>query len=132
MGFLIDTDTASAYLKNHPRIRARVTMHYGGLHVSAVTVGELMVWALRANAPPSRLRGVEELIAGCEILDINREIAETFGQIRAGLLDIGRTVGELDLLNAATALVYNLTVVTHNLKDYQHVPGLSIVDWMIP
>ena len=132
MSFLLDTDIGSAYLKNHPRVRAQVTIHYGRLHVSAVTVGELMVWALRAKAPPKRLRSVEKLLLGCHILNVDREVAETFGRIRAGLLDVGRPVGELDLLNAAVALVHGLTVVTHNVADYRDVPGLSIVDWMSP
>jgi tRNA(fMet)-specific endonuclease VapC len=33
---------------------------------------------------------------------------------------------------AATALVHNLTLVTHNTKDYQHVPGLRLEDWLTP
>ena len=132
MSFLIDTDIASAHLKNDPYVRARMTTHYGRLHVSAVTVGELMVWALRAKAPPKLLQSVEKFLRGCAVLDVDREVAETFGRIRAGLLDIGRPVGQLDLLNAAVALVYGLTVVTHNVADYRDVPGLSVVDWMVP
>ena len=124
MSFLIDSDIGSAYLKNDPRVRAQVTIHFGRLHVSAVTVGELMVWVLRAKAPPKRLRSVEKFLVGCQVLDVDRQVAETFGRIRAGLLDIGQPVREIDLLNAA--------VVTHNVADYRDVPGLSIVDWMIP
>ena len=39
---------------------------------------------------------------------------------------------ELDLLNGAVALVHNLTMVTHNVQDYAHIPGLTIDDWMVP
>ena len=132
MSFLLDTDIASAYLKNHPRVATRVMLHYGRLHVSAVTVGELLVWAGRAKAPPSRLQGVLDLVSVCQVLDVDYAVAETFGRIRADLLDRGRTVGVPDLFNAAVALAHNLTVVTHNVADYQDVPGLSVVDWMIP
>ena len=38
----------------------------------------------------------------------------------------------MDLMIAATALVHNLTVVTHNVQDYADVPGLSIADWLVP
>lgn len=47
-------------------------------------------------------------------------------------MDRGITVGELDILNASVALVHNLTVVTHNTKDYASVPGLSLADWIGP
>ena len=33
---------------------------------------------------------------------------------------------------AATALVHNLTVVTHNDQDYANVPTLLIDDWLGP
>ena len=107
-------------------------MHYGSLHVSAVTAGELLTWAGRAKALPSRPQGVIDLLSVCQVLGVDYAVAETFGRIRADLLDRGRTVGELDLFNASVALIHNLTVVTHNAADYRDVPGLSIVDWMVP
>ena len=132
MSFLIDTDIGSAYLKNHLRVAAKVMMHYGGLLVSAVTAGELLAWGHRAKAPPSRLKGVQDFLAICQVLDVDSAVAETFGRIRAHLLDRGRPVGVPDVFNAAVALVHNLTLVTHHVADYRDVPGLTIVDWMIP
>ena len=38
----------------------------------------------------------------------------------------------MDLLIAATAMVHNLTVVTHNQKHFVTVPGLSVLDWLAP
>jgi tRNA(fMet)-specific endonuclease VapC len=38
----------------------------------------------------------------------------------------------MDLLNAATALVHNMTMVTHNVADYAIIPSLTIDDWMAP
>src|SRR5712691_299207 len=56
MSFLLDTDICSAYLKNDQRVVGKVMLHFGGLHVSVITVGELLTWARRAKAPPSRLQ----------------------------------------------------------------------------
>jgi tRNA(fMet)-specific endonuclease VapC len=107
-------------------------LHYGGLNVSAITVGELLTWALRANAPPDRLNGIQDLLKGATVLEVSLPIAERFGGIRAGLFDHGIVVGEMDLLNGATALVHGLTMVTHNVQDYAQVPGLTIDDWLVP
>ena len=107
-------------------------LHYGSLKVSAVPVGELFTWGKRARTPAYRLVEIEQFLATVEVFDINQEVAEKFGEIRAGLFDRGRPIGELDLLNASVALVHNLTIITHNIVDYQDVPGLAIVDWMIP
>ena len=52
--------------------------------------------------------------------------------VRADLLDRGIVVGELDLLIAATALVHNLTLVTHNTTDYRNIPNLRLADRLVP
>ncbi len=132
MSFLLDTDICSAYLKNEPTVVSRVMLHFGALHLSVVTVGELLTWALRANAPAARLQGVRDLLTGSQIVEVTLAVAEKFGEIRAALLDQGVPVGEMDLLNAATALVRNLTLVTHNLQDYTNIPGLTVDDWLTP
>ena len=60
MSFLLDTDTCSAYLKNDPAVVGRVMLHYGGLNVSVITVGELLTWALRAHALQLEVRQLAE------------------------------------------------------------------------
>lgn len=108
MSFLLDTDISSTYLRNDP------------------------VVALRAKAPPERFKGVQDFLKGATVLDATLPIAAKFGEIRAGLCDRGINVPEMDLLNGATALVHGLTMVTHNVKDYADIPGLTIDDWLIP
>ncbi len=94
MSFLLDTDTCSAYLRNDRQVVGKVMLHFGGLQVSVVTVGELLTWARRAKAPPTRLQGVRDLLAASSIRPVDVAVAEQFGEVRAGLLDRGITVGE--------------------------------------
>jgi tRNA(fMet)-specific endonuclease VapC len=131
MSFLLDTDTCSAYLKNDQKVLGKVMLHFGSLHVSVVTVGELLTWARRAKAPPSRLQGVRDLLAASAVHEIDLAVADKFGELRAMLLDKGITVGEMDLLNGSVALLHNLTMATHNTKDYANIPGLTLEDWLV-
>jgi tRNA(fMet)-specific endonuclease VapC len=132
VSFLIDTDICSAHLKQSGPVATKFLQHSGQLHVSVVTVGELLTWALRAQAPPARLQGVEKLFADMTMLDVTEAIVRRFGQLRAAMLDVGRPIGEMDLLIAATALEHGLAIVTHNVRDFANVPGLTIVDWLSP
>ena len=132
MSFLIDTDICSAYLKDDRIVVGKMMLHYGGLSVSTVTAGELLVWALRAKASTGRLQKVQDLLAAVHIIGVDLDVAQKYGEIRAALLDQGQDPGPMDLLNAATALVYNMTMVTHNVADYSLVPGLAIEDWQVP
>jgi predicted nucleic acid-binding protein len=132
MSFLIDTDTCSAYVKGVRPVLNRFSQYGGGLHISPVTLGELLTWALRAQAPPRRRQEVEDLIKLVTVLDVTADVGRKFGEVRAALFDAGTPAPDLDLLNAAVALVHNLTMVTHNTVDYLNVRGLRLDDWLVP
>jgi tRNA(fMet)-specific endonuclease VapC len=132
MSYLLDTDTCSAHFKQKGNLTHKFLQYIGRLHVSVITVGELFTWALRAKAPPRRLQSLIDFLNDVQVLELTEPIARKFGEVRATLLDAGRPVPELDLLIGSTALVHNLTVVTHNTQDYADIPGLSLEDWLAP
>ena len=132
MSFLLDTDTCSVHLKRPAGLTSRLMQHAGRLHVSIITVGELMTWARRRDAPPRRLVGIGDFLGEIETLPIDKKVAEAFAELRAGQLDAGRLTPSTDLWIAATAIAHGLTLVTHNTRDYEQVPGLSLADWVTP
>jgi predicted nucleic acid-binding protein len=132
MSFLLDTDTRSAYFKRDRRVEGRFLQNGGQLHVSVITVGELFSGVLSTRASSRLLPGLLAMLKDTTILDATYDVAYTFGAIRAPLLDRGLPAPGMDLMNAATALVHNLTLVTHNTQDYANVPGLRLVDWLVP
>ncbi len=132
MSFLLDTDISSAYLKGNRLVANRFLQYAGGLHINVVVLAELMTWALRANAPLGRLRAVQEFVNDLTILDLTPDLALKFGQVQAHLFDRGLPMSPMDLFNAATALVHDFTLVTHNSRDYLNVPHLRMVDWLSP
>ncbi len=134
MRYLIDTMICSAYLKGVSSVFSKFVQHGGGggLAVSTITVGELFVWAHRSRSAANRLRSLQEFLRDITVLDVTVDVAARFGEVRATLLDSGRPVPQLDLFIAATALVHDLVLVTHNVKDFAPVPGLTVVDWLEP
>jgi predicted nucleic acid-binding protein len=132
VSFLLDTDICSAYLKGNNAVANRFIQYGGRLHVSAVSLGELYTWGLRANASPTRLRSLLNVLPLVQLLDVDADVSRKFGELDAYLLDRGLVVTDIDLLNAATAQVHDLTVVTHNVQDFVNVPGLQVVDWLNP
>ena len=104
----------------------------GWIHISVITLGELLTWALREKSSPQRLQGIKILLGDLSVLDITEEIAWKFGELRAGLLVAGRPTPEMDLWIAATAIVHGFTVVTHNVQDFAHLLRLNIEDWLSP
>ena len=98
--------------------------------MSTVTLAELYGWTLRARASPKRMESLVELLREVQVRALDETAARKFGEVRAWQLDHGIASPDLDLLNAAVALVHGLTLVTHNVQDYANVPGLTVVDWL--
>jgi tRNA(fMet)-specific endonuclease VapC len=132
MSFLIDTDTCSAHLKLKGPVNNRFLQYTGGLHISTITLGELYVWATRRTAPPRRLESLRAMLADVVVLAVTAPVAEAYGKLQAHLLDVGRPAPAMDMMIAATALVHDLTLVTHNTQDFANVPGLRLADWLAP
>lgn len=129
MSFLLDTDICSAYLKGHQKLGNQFLLHSGLLQISVITVGELHTWARRARTLPKYSAAIEVLLRELPVIPVDDAIARRFGVERAILMDAGKPIAEMDLIIAATALEYDLTLVTHNTSDYQRISGLRLRDW---
>lgn len=120
-------------MKGDRRVRGRFLQYLGGLHISAVTLGELSTWANRAKpGREKREQALAELLDDVVVLPVDEDLAHIFGRIRASLLDQGVSVPVNDMFIAAGALRDDLTVVTHNVRHFGLVPGLRVADWLIP
>jgi tRNA(fMet)-specific endonuclease VapC len=126
MSFLLDTDTCSAFIKHHRGLAHRFVQHSGRLHLAAVAAGELYTWAYRRSNPTPTLKAIEtELLPHVSVLVFDGKCTQEFGRVSATLLNAGLPLHAVDLQIAATALVQNLTVVTHNTKRLREYHGAS-------
>ncbi|MFO0813438.1 MAG: type II toxin-antitoxin system VapC family toxin [Gemmatales bacterium] len=133
MSFLLDTDTCSFHLKRPAGLMHRFVQHAGTLHLSSVVLAELDTWAFRRPNPVPLLHTItHDLLPEVTLLDFDAACAMRFGQERGILLQHGIQIPTADLMIASTALVHNLTLATHNIADYQNIPGLRLVDWFVP
>jgi tRNA(fMet)-specific endonuclease VapC len=80
----------------------------------------------------ARIDAAWDLRSDVQVRPVDQRIAFTFGAKRAELLERGRVVGAVDLFIAATVLEFNFTVVLHEVKHFQDVPGLRIEDGLAP
>jgi predicted nucleic acid-binding protein len=75
------------------------------------------------NTSPEGTVELEEFIAGATIFQLDEPITRrTIDLRRRYKLKLG------DAIIAATALEYNLTLITHNVADFKRVDGLSILN----
>lgn len=131
MGYLVDTDICSAHLRDASHVTARFLQHTGRLHISVLTLGELLSWTLRIKSAPKYQQALLKLLADVNVLDVDQAVAQKFGEIRARLLDQGTPVASMDLMIGATALVHGLVMVTHNVQHFARISGVLVEDWLV-
>jgi tRNA(fMet)-specific endonuclease VapC len=133
MSFLLDTNIVSFHLKSPRGLIHRFVQYSGRLYVSSVALAELYVWAFGKANPTSALTAIEQMLRdGIRQLDFDDDCAKKFGEMRVELRQRGVSINPVDLLIAAVALVYDLTMDTHNIADFQKIPGLRLADWLTP
>jgi predicted nucleic acid-binding protein len=100
------------------------------LALASITASELLVGVHRADSPRRRVtRGtfVEAILETIPVLPFELRIARVHAALFAQLAAAGRPVGAHDLLIGATALAHGSAVLTDNLRDFQRIPGLSVL-----
>lgn len=98
--------------------------------ISAITASELLHGVHRAEDGAVRTRRsafVEHVISAMEPLPITTAIARAHAAVWAELEKDGNLIGAHDLWIAATALSHGMEVATANVKDFERVPGLTVV-----
>jgi tRNA(fMet)-specific endonuclease VapC len=89
--------------------------------VPSIVAHELFYGAYRSQRVNENLARVEAL--QFETLDFDHADARQAGQIRAALHMAGTPIGPYDVLIAGQTLARDLTLVTHNLREYKRVAG---------
>lgn len=98
--------------------------------ISAITASELLHGVHRAEdgaVRASRSAFVEHVISAMEPLPITTAVARAHAAVWAELERDGNMIGAHDLWIAATALSHGMEVATTNAKDFERVPGLTVV-----
>jgi predicted nucleic acid-binding protein len=98
--------------------------------ICSLTVAELAHGIYRANTPErSRMRRqfLDEVKAHVPIHPVTESTAEIIGRIGAEQAAKGVTLPVADLIIGACALELGYAIGTTNMRDFNRIPGLSIV-----
>jgi len=132
--FLLDTNICIYMIKkNPPEVRGRFQKVLpGDVAVSSVTVAELQYGVEKSAAKEKNASALEAFLLPLVIAPFDLDAAIAYGKIRAALERQGTPIGGMDMLIAAQAIAHDLTLVTHNLKEFQRIHALKYETWAIP
>jgi predicted nucleic acid-binding protein len=97
--------------------------------MSAVTVSELLFGLYRANTPlrrGQRQAFLSDALRLLPTLPFDLMVAEVHARIWSELAGAGQRIGAHDFIIAATALAYEYTLLTDNVREFSRIPGLEV------
>ncbi len=129
MPYIIDTDWLIDYLAEEPLAVALVEKLAGeGITMSIIiSYMESYQGVLRSSEEGTRRR-LDSILDGVPVLPFSLAVARRCAAMREHLRKAGKRVSQraLDLVIAATAIEYNLTLVTRNAGDFSDIPDLKL------
>ena len=89
-----------------------------------------LLYGLRKLPPEHRLNiAVRRFFKIIRTLPWESDAADFYADIRHRLVSTGQIIGEMDMMIAAHSMAIGAVLVTNNLKHYERISGLSLVNW---
>jgi tRNA(fMet)-specific endonuclease VapC len=126
--FLLDTNAVIALGEGRGGLEEQMWQYRPeNFGLPAVVIYELYYGAANSRRAAENLARVESL--PFRVLEFDRQDARAAGEIRVQLERLGESIGPHGLMIAGQAVARDLTLITHNVGEFQRVPGLRLEDW---
>lgn len=130
MRYLLDSDTCIFALRDNLNVMRRlVDSPQSDWGISSLTAFELER-GIASGLRHDIARQTEGFIRAAQVFDFGQIQAKRAAEIELHLKRLGKVSGVVDILIAAHAVSLGLTLVTNNLKHFEHVPGLKLENWL--
>lgn len=133
MKYLLDSNTCIIYLK-FPKsaVKNRLdSLSESDIAVCSVVKSELFYGAIKSQKRGENLAKQRQFFSRFISLPFDDQSAEIYAIIRADLERKGTPIGPYDLQIAAIAMTNNLTLITHNIREFSRINGLIYEDWEV-
>ncbi len=125
---LVDTNIVSYAFKGDDRILLYAEiLEDEQLAISFMTAAELFQWTTVRNWGQKRVGQLEAALGSYVHLPSDMELCRLWGKVRAQCRAAGRPISPQDAWIGATALRYELPLVTHDPDDFEAIEGLTIL-----
>lgn len=95
---------------------------------TVVNAFELFHGAYKSKQSSANLSATRGLLGSLRLVDLSVKAAERAGEVLAQAQKSGQNIEIRDLLIGCIAREEGLSLLTHNVKHFQKIPGLTVVD----
>lgn len=96
--------------------------------ISEVTLAELKFGVEKSQAKTKNSKALEIFLSGIQVIPILPAL-DIYASEKARLQKVGQIIDDFDLLIGASAVAFDLVMVTNNYKHFNRIKGISVEDW---
>jgi tRNA(fMet)-specific endonuclease VapC len=125
---VVDTDVVSMLFKGDTRalaFRSHITRRLLG--ISFMTLAELERWPLERGWGQKRKLELAQHLTRYTVLPVSRELCAKWAEVSFAAKRKGRPIQTADAWIAASAVHYQVPLITNNRDDYLAVDGLVLL-----
>ena len=130
--YVLDSNTISYFLKKNGGIDKAIAIALTNgdlIEIAPVAYYEVKRGLISVGAL-NRIRIFEDLCNRFRVGAIDKQVLSAASVIYADLRTRGLLIEDADILIAAYCVANQFTLVTHNLKHFINIKGLSVEDWV--
>ncbi|MDR1452485.1 MAG: type II toxin-antitoxin system VapC family toxin [Candidatus Margulisbacteria bacterium] len=127
----LDTNTVSYLFDGDTKIKRKLTEAIGSgaqICLTAINVYEVLK-GLKYRKNKRIEAEFENFLCTTTVIPFDEDAVVFAADIYADLRKRGITIGDADILIAAIVISNNGTLVSRNLKHYQYIKNLNLLDW---
>jgi predicted nucleic acid-binding protein len=132
-GYALDTNIVSYFLRDNEVVMTEINnLIKAGQTISIppFVYYEIKRWLMSSN-DTTKIKAFEYICKVSLIDKIEMNTLETAASIYVELKKLGKIVDDSDLFIAACCIQNDYALVTNNVKHFENVDGLTIVNWMV-
>lgn len=130
MKYLLDTNICIHYFKGQFDLVQK--FHEKGIHqcaISEISYAELLYGAEKSQNIAKNMQKIDDLLKQVSIIPINNGL-KIYGKEKARLSSMGLIISDFDLLIGATAIAYDLVMVTRNIREFERLDNIRLENWI--
>lgn len=131
--WMLDTNACIAVInQNPPQVRQRLLLTAPDeIAISAIVRYELAYSVCNSQQPARNQANLTHFLRYVQVLEWGEAQSVVAAQIRCELARQGTPIGHYDTLIAAHARALDVTLISHNTREFGRIDGLRIEDWAL-
>ncbi len=129
--YLLDTNICIYYIKGLYDLKSKFEdIGPENCFISEITLAELKFGVAKSQAKEKNQKALENFLSGVQILPIYPAL-DVYAAEKAQLQKSGKIIDDFDLLIGATAVTFDLTMVTNNTSHFSRLTDIKLEDWTV-